>query len=39
MNGWTLALLRRLALAVSTGGIFICFSELGFWARPTQGTT
>src|SRR5215831_10838705 len=39
MNGRTPALLRRLALAVSTGCIFICFSELGFWARPTEGTT
>jgi hypothetical protein len=39
MNGRTPALLRRLALAVSTSCIFICFSELGFWARPTEGTT
>ncbi len=31
--------LRRLALAVVTGYIFIYFSELAFWARPLEGTT
>jgi len=31
--------LRRLASAVSTGYIFTFFSELSFWARPTDGTT
>lgn len=35
MKAW----LRRLALAVVTGYIFIYFSELAFWARPTEGTT
>lgn len=39
MRVWMLALLRRIALAVSTGCIFVCFSELGFWAHPTSGTT
>ena len=28
----------RLALALLTGVVFTCYSELSFWARPIQGT-
>jgi hypothetical protein len=33
------ALLLRLALALTTGVIFVCWSELAFWARPFAGTS
>lgn len=33
------AFFLRLALALTTGVIFVCWSELAFWARPFAGTS
>lgn len=33
------AILKRLALSLSTGVIFVCWSEVMFWARPIPGTS
>jgi hypothetical protein len=33
------AILKRLALSLCTGVIFVCWSEVMFWARPMPGTS